>query len=681
MSDAISKTTPSSSSPPPETTTTTSSPPVADTIGQTIGYLLGFIPDDGFLPCIVTDLVNLLVDLSVILEENLLGEDDNDSSLVDESNSGVQVAILESCLDTSGLENQEYVLDIANKDVLFCIQASCLVALQTCLEDSKRRRLDANCEYSYSAANSSDRGQHGSAVDLLFFGVGSGALLDLLASVKPVLVADAKSPLQSRCQSVALELVNQLVQDWHNDAVEPTVLLHVSILVSRSVQFYLQQRPRDSPDPNAHQILVDLMQDLLLTPPRVRGHESTEFLWWLRSAVLETLLDCIVPIHERSEKDRNSLDRIVLKTIHCILYTTASENEYCYSAIPIALSYCESKGIAPHLFGLLEDSRLSTYAVFIIRTLLMSTSRGAGVANKEFIFSAVLEAFNDEKSEADAMEIQMSPNGRGRKRTRDAEEPEEKGPESPPLQIQLSPARYGRDRTGRHNQGSGREAESLQFLSSALIGFLSKARDTASKLLSRKRNHASSSPNLVSGALQLIVEFAHCGEEADETTESGCNKHTSMLEPVISLLKPLCAYIEKNTSSAISDGDIRALEAMTDAALLIHFRLKSMLDKSDRLKSACDKASIACSKLVMGVHNSSGQKPSYRVSNRCSCPTSSSVVLARSIYSNKTRGDACRCMTEPKMPKCGDGDTYILDRFFQIDCAVSFLMEMPIFSR
>jgi hypothetical protein len=682
LSDATSKSNIITTSKQQSGNTTELPSPVADTIGETIGYLLSFIPDEGFLPCVGRDLTSLLTDLSSILEEGLLDENANEDDSAQYPNR-IQVAILEESLSKSDIENQEYILDIPNKDVLLCIFASCLQALRACLEDAKRKRLDVRPEYSITTTP--PPGTQSTSIDLLFFEISSRSLGDLFSSMKHILLTDVKSPLQSWCQMACLEVITQLVQDWHKDAVEPAILLQITVLLSECVFFYLQQ-PVAKFAADTHQVLGDLLQNLLLTPPRVHGTEDpTEFLWTLRSMALETLLDCISLIHKRSENDRNFLDQMVLRTIHCILYTPSDKDGPC-PAITAALSFCESRNIAPSLFRLLGDKRCSTFARFIIRALLLAPLPDLGKKN-DFILAVMTDVFDDGLSDSQEMDIGQSPlneKARGKKRPRDSDDTGQHDGSSQ-LQLKLSPAGSSRILTGRKKFGE--EGINLQFLSSTLSSFLQEARTASTGLKSRKRKGLSGSLYLVSSAVQLLVELAH----DIQAVEGPC--HRAVVHPIILFLEPLLAYLElPTTNDELSSSDLCAVEAMVDAALAIHFRLSTESPETDRLRQLCEKCSLVSLQLGLKFDIPISQKH-LSIPNRCCCRGANSVGLSmfhslgtRAVEdqtSESTTKDTCRCAVEPKMAKNLHVDTRdtVSLRCFRSDCSLAFITEIPLLSR
>jgi hypothetical protein len=336
---------------------------VADTISHTIAKLLSFIPDDSLYPCIIFDLVHLLVDLSVVAQTGLLLDDQqtsrhkNDKGATNiktkKKRKKLQVQILSDTVGQSPLAADHndkteavFVLDITSINVLSSLQAATFSILQQFLMDLQLRRIQplpvtmmvdpAMCNrppVEGAEPSKAPLFQPLGNVDLLFYGIlEDGELLFmLLLALRQVLQSSAVCRSGTRTQQHPLlclyskitsaQLLTKLVQDFHKDRVPTlTTATEVAILICNAVKIFLQDdisvtgtatisitglSPSDvsSYEKMSHeylQLLATLVRDSILFPPNVHGTSSVaEVLWTMRSATFSTLLDCLALIAEK----------------------------------------------------------------------------------------------------------------------------------------------------------------------------------------------------------------------------------------------------------------------------------------------------------------------------------------------------------------------------------------------
>jgi hypothetical protein len=336
---------------------------VADTISHTIAKLLSFIPDDTLYPCIIFDLVHLLVDLSVVAQTGLLLHDQQTTRHKNvkgatknkkKKRKKLQVVILSDTVGQSPLaadynDNTEavFVLDITSINVLSSLQAATFSILQQFLMDLQLRRIQplpvtmmvdpAMCNrppVEGAEPSKAPLFQPVGNVDLLFYGVlEDGELLSMLfLGLRQVLQSSVvvscsgtktqQHPLLCLYSKItAARLLIQLVQDLHKDGV-PTLktAIEVAILICNAVKIFLQDdisvtgissvgiTGLSASDVSNYeemsqeylQLLTTLVRDTILFPPNVHGASSVaEVLWTMRSATFTTLLDCLALIAEK----------------------------------------------------------------------------------------------------------------------------------------------------------------------------------------------------------------------------------------------------------------------------------------------------------------------------------------------------------------------------------------------
>ena len=217
-----------------ETKQVTSSPLVSESIGQTIAHLLSLIPHESFYPCILSDLIDLLMDLAVISEAKLL--DGHDSC---------RVVILLQTMARSDLELPEYFLDIASMEQILSLQAVTFTIINTFLADLHRKRLVPQPDNHFHDPRFENPLSPSGTVDLMFYPVNESLLPQLLAALRHSVLSKPSTILALLSHMAAGELLLQLLKDWHSDAALPSLLAEASILIARAAYIFLETKVND----------------------------------------------------------------------------------------------------------------------------------------------------------------------------------------------------------------------------------------------------------------------------------------------------------------------------------------------------------------------------------------------------------------------------------------------------
>ena len=642
----------------------TSLRPVADTVSQTIAHLLSFIPDESFYPTIIDDLVDLLLDLSVVVEADLLKGKDS-----------IQILILGGTLAKSQLEQQEMVVDVPNLDVILSLQESAFTILGTFLVDLQQRRLGSQQDTVLEPSTSHGSTLPAGEVDVVFYEFGDQTISRLLSGVRQVLLVRASSFLRIRSQLAAVELLAKLVQDWHVNGVVADWLVEASILVARAVRTFLGFSQSEREDCSDYaEGLANLVQDILLSPPRVRGMSSKEALWTIRAPTLTTFLDCIPFISKYSKANSGLLEFTVARSLYALLHTVHLKE---IPATAIALNYCEANGIATHLFALLGNLELSKFMVWIIRALLYPVANPDACTE---IMSMVCHLTLNDRAKGitaqstnvdDPMQLKQKDEQSGSKRKRQAGSPGKNTRQHPQaLDIQLSP-------TKRQIHDSHRdETSKVSFLIEDLEDFFAQSLAAARRLMGSFKQ----SESVVSLPGKYGVQYETSGDStftpahdiatvlsgihiiftiARHRFATGKNDDMGLiLELVCCLLAPLDVFCESHNKHAVdlSSSDRVVAEAVVSCGLHAHFMLEVGLriatsDTEKRLKSFLDTFTTFCSRLCTAewpdaLHVSSRLKPNNRFCTKlCKRGTSAFRFLSESKGTNLGQSSDCPCST------------------------------------
>ena len=399
----------------------------ADKICITIAQLLSFIPDESLYPCIVYDLIHLLVDLSIVVEEGLLTHNQHRSIEVDFLSDTIKACQLRDASD--------FVLNLTSSSVVSSLQEATFSVLRDFLKYLHKQRIEP---LQHRAPAPLSRIRPGN-LDLFFYGVlEDGVTLPmLLAALRQVLQSPHyewdNAVLSLRSKVAASRLLIQLVQDWHNDNIPiPSTIVEVAMLVARSVKAILFEYSQlDFSDEKIvelskefYMLLTSLVHDAILVPPRVSGFNSRrDSLWMIRSPTFSTFLDCLVLIADIESDDANDatcevkdandfLSTIVLRTIHafrCTRHWQHSAAEH-MSSESILWNYCNSHRITDRLFPILKNSKLSEHVVGLLAFLLdplyrYTNSADLTTARLEDLNNICLKVFEMHNSEQNPMLI------------------------------------------------------------------------------------------------------------------------------------------------------------------------------------------------------------------------------------------------------------------------------------
>lgn len=242
--------------------------------------------------------------------------------------------------------------------------------------------------------------------------------------------------LERRCSAV--ETLILLSEDWHCCGGGPACLVvETAILASRAVHAYVQRRSRRPPPPPATggqdgngppvgpqptrsrygDRLAALVDRIVLHPPP--SSPATGARGTIHATVLTVFLDCLQGMAERLDRYRRptwpgsgssySVDAKILQTIHAI--TSSSPN-----MLAVAVDYCTSKDLFPHLFALLvppptsstraSASPPSQWALPVLGLFLTAmmavSSHGDGLVsnNRMMVNSACLQSLNQHSCKA-----------------------------------------------------------------------------------------------------------------------------------------------------------------------------------------------------------------------------------------------------------------------------------------
>jgi hypothetical protein len=684
----------------------TSLRPVADTVSQTIAHLLSFIPDESFYPIIIDDMIDLLLDLSVIAVAELLKGKDS-----------IQILILGGTLAKSQLEQQEMVVDVPNLDVILSLQASAFTILGTFLMDLQQRRLGPQPETVLEPSTSHGSTLPAGEVDVVFYDFGDQTISRLVSGIRQVLLVRATSFLRIRSQLAAAELLAKLVEDWHVNGAVANWVVEAAILVARAVHTFLgsSQSKREACNDYA-ECLANLIQNLLLSPPRVRGMSFKEALWTIRAPTLTTFLDCIPFISRYSKINSNILELTVVRALYAFLYTVHLKE---IPATAIALNYCEANGIATHLFALLGNLELSNFMVSIIRALLYPVDANPDTCS-EVVSMMCRFALNDQAKGItaqstnvdDPMELEQKDQQSGSKRKRQAGSPGKNSRRHPQaLDIELSPTKRQIDDSHRD------ETANVSFLIEDLGDFFAQSLVAARRLLGSFKQ----SENVVSLPDEYGLQYETSADStftpADDiaTVLSGVHilfniaRHRfsttgknddmgHMLELVCCLLAPLhffCESHNKGATISLLSSDRVVAEAVVSCGLHAHFMLEFGLriatsDTGKRLKSLLDTFTSFCSRLCTSEWPdarlvSSRLKANDRFCTKlCKRGTSAFRFLSESEETNLCQCSDCPCSTI--LPGyLGDisqnfGDDRV-DSILRHDSAMAVLCSLPLRAR
>lgn len=678
-------------------------------MSQTIAHLLSFIPDESFYSTIIDDMIDLLLDLSVIVEAELL-----------KGKESIQILILGGTLAKSQLmEQQEMVVDVPNLDVILLLQASAFTILGTFLMDLKQKRLGSQPETVLEPSTSHGSTLPAGEVDVVFYEFGDQAISKLLSSVRQVLLLPPSSFLRIKNQLAAAELLVKLVQDWHVNGVVVNRVVETGILVARAVLTFFgsDQSEREACNDYAEG-LANLIQNLLLSPPRVRGMSSKEALWTIRAPTLTTFLDCIPFISRHSKTNSGILEFTVVRALYAFLYTVHLKE---VPATAIALNYCEANGIATHFFALLGNLQLSNFVVWIIRALLYPVDADPDACS-EIVSMVCRLALNDRAmgittaqstNTNDPMELEQKDQESGSKRKRQAESSGMNSRRHPQaLDIQLSPTKRQIDDSHR----DGTATFDVSFLIEDLEDFVAQSLVAARRLLESFKQSESvaslpgkygvqyetSGDSTVTPAYDMATVLSGIHilfDIARHRFATGKNDDIEhMLELVCCLLAPLNVFCESHNKCgtiSLSTSDRVVAEAVVSCGLHAHFTLEFGLriatsDTGKRLKSVLHTFTTFCSRLCTAEWPDVLQvSPRWKANTRfctklCKRGTSAFRFLSESKGTNLGQCSDCPCSTilpgylGELSQNFGDGR---VDSVLRNDSAMAVLCSLPLQAR
>lgn len=621
----------------------TSFRPVVETVNCTIAHLLSFLADDTTYPFITSDLVNLLVDCSVVIEGGLLP---------------VQLVILPETTRHCRLK-KECTLDIQSLEQMFLLQASVFVILRTFLLDLRSKRLGAQSS-TFSESTSRDAATVPSgSVDLTLPPdlINNETFSLLLSAIRQVLLFNNCTsilfPFWTHRKLAATLMLKQILQDWQRCHVQSTTMVETSILLVRATKAYLASKTEE-PSDYATELAI-LLRQTFLEPPRVQGTFSLEQTFWIvRSPTISTLLDCLKHISQRPKNRRDVLDAIVLRVLHTMMYPVNDRREDRH-LVSMAASYCVSHGLFRTLFSLLSDPKLSNCVVGLLGALLHGVD---GSHEMELSCRKTLARLTDDsRARADT-------DGSS---TRTVEVPQRKQPSVPPQKdirapiepLVLSPPKQSprhtsssaRLRSNQQTENIGLSSMWYEDLQVVLHDTLQASRRLVGSFKSEKMRgteHENSTlvddAALTVGGLKLIAHSIHKERRLGKTETDDLSGLFGVAAILSTNLKSCCDVLAQSVATGISDSDFSITQFLVSCGLYLHFAVDSfseqMVESDNEEKSlqytldafACLGTRLAVTKIPLSTQKIFSCRPSL-----CHCPNFAKAMTCfmTSFYQNE----------------------------------------------
>lgn len=192
--------------------------------------------------------------------------------------------------------------------------------------------------------------------------------VSIITSLQPVLLMenrDVSDHLALQAKTLAANMLRDLISDWSPRPPTASIFIEFSLAVVQAIGSSMDCSLRQSLEYAT--ILGDLLRSIVMDPPVLAGQTlSTQTFRLVGRHVMPVLLGCIAKINEKAASDRDTLDFMILTSVHFLL-----QHEHEDSITP---SYCQSKVVIPPLLGLLRDSRFGNHASAILVALLRKTS-------------------------------------------------------------------------------------------------------------------------------------------------------------------------------------------------------------------------------------------------------------------------------------------------------------------
>lgn len=349
-------------------------------IERTIAQLLFFLASDQSTT-IREDLVQLLMDLAVLAQcdDNMLASSDIQLELFPKT--------MEELWSEAGDEDDEFVLDIHNRDCILSLQSATLNVLiewnKQCLAKIIPRVDESNDAVEESTETLDLSSQFS-----------NDSKRDVLAALRPILLGESVSILAERSRSSALELllhsglilprIDMDSNAWSAaNGIELDILLEAGLLTVKAVgklllrqEQWKQYACKEESLAQSEDVAVGLallLRQCVLLPPRVSGYCHSEVQDTVCRTSLQSLLDeCLPWIRPRGEKhvlvQVQQLEIVTLRTIHACLHANLESRNAFFLSNPIHV-------VGPLLDLLSEySSEICDVAVFILRDLLITLS-------------------------------------------------------------------------------------------------------------------------------------------------------------------------------------------------------------------------------------------------------------------------------------------------------------------
>ncbi|KAL7571763.1 hypothetical protein ACA910_002855 [Epithemia clementina (nom. ined.)] len=349
---------------------------VADTIVVTLARLLKLIPGTRFEFAIVRDLVQMIRDLGVLkqCDERILKD-----GIVD------LILFQSTTIESDDPDNTEFSIELTSLEVVAALESTLTSVLSLFLSYQRNSQL-------YPPDDFSESTQHGFGPSNAYFAglVGDPALQSDLASSLCQNVLQVQWHQDDRLGSfelhaqrsalASLTLSHFLLLDCDSGLLQPSVALHVNLMVAKASLLYLASTSSEvseatlSPSRRTYADgLSRLMRKAFVLGKTYRcmvSMERTSSSWSLHKATFPILVDCVRFLYRTSGSDvvltHRKLSTTVLESIACISNDRQEVNFDPFSFLSYTDSYCGD--FCQNIFRAVRDPKLAKLAFSILVT-------------------------------------------------------------------------------------------------------------------------------------------------------------------------------------------------------------------------------------------------------------------------------------------------------------------------
>lgn len=342
-------------------TTTSSKARLFEKICQTVMQLLAMVSDHSILQDIIQDLVELGLDLSLLIQSNIM----------EESSDQVEITLFDRFLGESVVDDkEEYVLILKNKEHLYMIQSAVTTVLHQLLHFLKEKRLSTS---NLIDAMLVDVGNYYGYDDTYFLAPLAERpeiLEEVLMLARQILISDTPDSskeyaLYIRSSISALRLLQMMGSDLHDTgSLSPlaSLRLHSHILIAQVIKKLLHTQKHST----LSKLEASFMRKLAYCLSRsVQQHakcsrERSTFLALLLN-ILQHVRIC--PGQSKINPARRALEVSVLRSIHMLLLQ--------YRKFGVIEELSLDRDALTHLIGLVQDPDFHEYAIWILSACLL----------------------------------------------------------------------------------------------------------------------------------------------------------------------------------------------------------------------------------------------------------------------------------------------------------------------